>query len=638
MNAARKQRENILSSNIIPLSPSVENRLGDILIKNKMIAAEDLSRALHRQISGKSKLGKILQTSGALTADQLLNAISEQTQLRRVNLEIERPDPRLLAHFPPEICLRYSFIPWRSQRGRWIIAIEDPATLPKIEALAPKGRELGYVLARGNEIRHFVANTARNHLSNRANTACPTIYSSKSWNGRIPQIIGIFLLTAVLTAFFMVPQTSFLILMIWIFAALVLNTCFRLVCLFSYLTLRPPPKDYSFAPQDQRVSVLIPLLREHDIIDRLIQRMSKLSYPKDLLQICLVYEEDDVQTKLHLATRNLPTWFSKIEVPKDSLQTKPRAMNYALDFCTGDIIGVYDAEDAPEPDQIQKVVSHFHRAPKEVAALQCILDFYNSKTNWLSRCFTIEYAILFRVVLKGLDALRLPIPLGGTSVYFRRSILENLGRWDAYNVTEDAELGMRLKRHGYRTEIVHSITYEEANFRLMPWVKQRSRWLKGFLLTWITHMRHPRLLYNDLGLSGFIMFNILFIGTITAFASAPIALPMWLLTLGLQVPLYSTIPSTFLFVIVITFILTEATLFVLGFTAVRNQRLRHLTWVLPSMIAYWPIGALAAYKAIYEVFAKPTYWDKTEHGINDADCENEIDRLTSGKSVIDPWD
>ena len=146
---------------------------------------------------------------------------------------------------------------------------------------------------------------------------------------------------------------------------------------------------------------MVPLLREHDILDRLITRMSKLDYPKELLQICLVYEADDAQTILHLASRRLPPWFSKIEVPKDSLQTKPRAMNYALDFCRGDVIGIYDAEDAPEPDQIQKVVAHLQNAPTEVAAVQCILDFYNARTNWLSRCFTVEYAILFRVVLKG---------------------------------------------------------------------------------------------------------------------------------------------------------------------------------------------------------------------------------------------
>ena len=237
-----------------------------------------------------------------------------------------------------------------------------------------------------------------------------------------------------------------------------------------------------------------------------------------------------------------------------------------------------------------------------------------------------------------MDALRLPIPLGGTSVYFRREILEKLGRWDAHNVTEDAELGMRLKRHGYRTEIVHSVTYEEANFRLIPWIKQRSRWLKGFLLTWFTHLRQPVRLYQDLGLSGFILFNVLFLGTLTAFASAPIVLPLWLLTLGLNPPLYSQIPIDFLLVIIICFVLTEVTLLVLGFTATRNARLRHLTWMLPSMIIYWPIGSLAAYKAIYETFAKPTYWDKTEHGINDADCEREIDKLTSGSTVADPWD
>jgi cellulose synthase/poly-beta-1,6-N-acetylglucosamine synthase-like glycosyltransferase len=98
------------------------------------------------------------------------------------------------------------------------------------------------------------------------------------------------------------------------------------------------------------------------------------------------------------------------------------------------------------------------------------------------------------------------LPLGGTTLFFRRHILEELGGWDAHNVTEDADLGVRLARKGYKTELVSTVTYEEANCKAWPWVKQRSRWLKGFLITYFVHMRRPRRLLSDLGLRRFFGF------------------------------------------------------------------------------------------------------------------------------------
>jgi cellulose synthase/poly-beta-1,6-N-acetylglucosamine synthase-like glycosyltransferase len=186
-------------------------------------------------------------------------------------------------------------------------------------------------------------------------------------------------------------------------------------------------------------------------------------------------------------------------VPLGTLQTKPRALNYALSFAKGSIIGVYDAEDAPAPDQLHVVVNRFAQRGPEVVCLQGQLDFYNSHSNWLAHCFTVEYATWFRIMLPSLERLGLAIPLGGTTLFFRRDILESLGGWDAHNVTEDADLGIRLARHGYRTEIIDTVTQEEANARAWPWVKQRSHWLKGYAITYGVHMRSPLKLWRDLG-------------------------------------------------------------------------------------------------------------------------------------------
>ena len=169
----------------------------------------------------------------------------------------------------------------------------------------------------------------------------------------------------------------------------------------------------------------------------------------------------------------------------------PRA-ELCADFCRGAIIGIYDAEDAPEPDQIRKVVRTFRNArrPRSPACRACSTSTTPAPTG-SSRCFTIEYAGWFRLVLPGIARLGLVVPLGGTTLFFRRDVLERLGGWDAHNVTEDADLGIRLARHGYRTELIDTVTEEEANCRALPWIKQRSRWIKGYMMTWAVHMRDP---------------------------------------------------------------------------------------------------------------------------------------------------
>jgi cellulose synthase/poly-beta-1,6-N-acetylglucosamine synthase-like glycosyltransferase len=522
------------------------------------------------------------------------------------------------------------------------VAIADPQHLDAVAALIEQHTDsYSFVLASRADLEAFVAASARDYLSDRANMICPKQFSARNWRGVVPIFFGMVFSGGLGSLAYYYPQLVFSVLAVWILTALICNTTFKIICMIAYFRSRPPRRQ-KIRPLDQlnklpKVSILIPLLRESDILDRLIERMSVLDYPVELLEICLVYEETDAETKAHLVGRYLPPQFKIVEVPKSRVQTKPRAMNYALDFCQGEVIGVFDAEDAPEPDQIRSVVEHLAAAPPDVASVQCVLDYYNTKTNWLSRCFAIEYAILFRVILRGLDRLKLPIPLGGTSVYFRREILEKIGRWDAHNVTEDADLGMRMKRLGYRCEMVNSTTYEEANFRFRPWVKQRSRWLKGFMMTWITHLSRPRALFRDLGLLGFITFNILFLGTMTAFATAPVVLPLWLLTFGFELPFYSTLSPLFLNTLIAAFITTELILFLLGFVAVRGPNHRHLRTFLPSMIFYWPIGCIAAYKAIFELFTRPSYWDKTQHGINDHEFQAEISRLTTDNTAQGRW-
>ncbi|MBR9861983.1 MAG: glycosyltransferase [Rhodobacteraceae bacterium] len=607
-----------------------DRRFRDILLREGAGGTpEEMLKALVlRRHQGLPPPG-LLRGLGFLDETTLLNATSQESLLPVVSLYNDPPCPTLRGLTDPAVGIKHRFVCWRRTGDTLVIALSDPDRIDAIkDLLGATAPEYRFVLARNSAILRHYARHHRAELSRAANCRTPYRSSARSWTGLRPRLIGAVLLGAFTALALLAPQTLLIAMAFWIFGALIANGLLKGVMMMTAMPRQPPPT----APLRNRlpkISILLPLLREEDIVDRLIDRMSALVYPKELLEICLVFEENDTATKNHLAACRLPYWMRKIEVPIDTLQTKPRAMNYALDFCNGDVIGIYDAEDAPEPDQLHKVARLLDQADETVACVQCQLDYYNCTTNWISRCFTIEYAILFRVMLPGLQRWNLPVPLGGTSVFFRREILEKLGRWDAHNVTEDADLGIRLYRSGYRCLWSDATTYEEANFRILPWVRQRSRWLKGFLQTWITHMRHPVDLLRRTGLAGFLVFQIQMIGTFTSFVAVPLVLPMWLYTFGVPLPVYDAVPRGLFLSLVAAFIATEFLLLCLGALAVRRRNSPHLYWRLPTMLLYWPLGAFAAYKALWELFVHPNYWDKTSHGINDVEYQEEINRLTS---------
>jgi cellulose synthase/poly-beta-1,6-N-acetylglucosamine synthase-like glycosyltransferase len=251
--------------------------------------------------------------------------------------------------------------------------------------------------------------------------------------------------------------------------------------------------------------------------------------------------------------------------------------------------------------------------------VQGILDFYNPQANWISRCFTIEYATWFRIVLAGAARLGFSIPLGGTTVYLRRAALAHVGGWDAHNVTEDADLGVRLARYGYQTWLMPTVTREEANNRFIPWIKQRSRWLKGYIVTYIVHMRRPFRLIKEMGVWKFLGFQCFFLTTILQFTLAPALWCFWLVFLGISTPFTEALPTEWMGGLLALFLLTELISLLVGFVAVaRTQHQRLMQWV-PLMMFYFPMGVFAVYKAWSELIFKPFYWDKTSHGVSHPD-------------------
>lgn len=309
-----------------------------------------------------------------------------------------------------------------------------------------------------------------------------------------------------------------------------------------------------------------------------------------------------------------------IVVPAGSPQTKPRALNYGLTFATGEFVTIFDAEDRPDPLQLRRAVVAFGRAPGDVACMQAQLAFWNVDQNLLTRLFEIEYRQCFELVLPALSATDAPMPLGGTSNHIRRGALDDVGAWDPHNVTEDADLGVRLRRAGYRSLVLGSTTLEEANSDYVNWNKQRSRWYKGYLQTWLVHMRRPFRLIDEVGWRGFFDFNVFVAGTPML---SLLNLVFWTTTLAWFVGHFHAIESVFpapvYYPALACFVFGNFAMAYLFVLAARTTGRPSLVWSACLVPLYWLAMAIAAVKAHYQLVADRSFWEKTVHGLSPAE-------------------
>jgi hypothetical protein len=238
-------------------------------------------------------------------------------------------------------------------------------------------------------------------------------------------------------------------------------------------------------------TILCPLYREAGVVPQFVEAIQKLDYPIEKLQVFFLTEVDDIETRNAIRSLSLPSHFKIIIVPDGKPRTKPRACNFGLMQAEGDYVVIYDAEDIPDPLQLKKAVLTFANHGPNLACVQAKLNFYNPHQNILTRMFTLEYALWFDLILPGLQGMRFPLPLGGTSNHFRTTTLRALGGWDAFNVTEDCDLGLRLAHYKFVTQVLDSTTFEEANSQMKNWLRQRSRWIKGYMQTYLINMRNP---------------------------------------------------------------------------------------------------------------------------------------------------
>jgi glycosyltransferase XagB len=367
-------------------------------------------------------------------------------------------------------------------------------------------------------------------------------------------------------------------------------------------------------------SVLVPLFRESAILPHLVNALSRLDYPAGKLEVLLVLEASDIETHAKLMTFTLPGHFRLVIVPDSQPRTKPKALNYALGLSHGDYIVVYDAEDRPEPDQLRAALAKFRAAPEPLACVQARLNIYNPDASWFTRQFAIEYSALFDAILPMLAAYRLPIPLGGTSNHFPRAVLEQLGGWDPYNVTEDADLGIRLARLGWQTAVVNSTTWEEAPSSLRVWVPQRTRWLKGWMQTYLVHTRAPIRLGRDLGFKRALGLHVYIAGLILSSLAHPVMYLMlaahWATGHAFAAPegsIHAVIWWSAWASLGVGYLSSAW----VAAIAVKRRHPR-LIYAALWMPLYWLLISFAAYRALWQLYRDPFLWEKTPHGVKSA--------------------
>lgn len=419
-------------------------------------------------------------------------------------------------------------------------------------------------------------------------------------------------------------------------AALAFYVCFvalKLVLHVAALRYRPPALEPVAAddPDLPTYTVFVPLYKEANMLPTLVQSLNAMDYPKDKLQVLLLLEEDDVETRAEAIGMDLPGWWEVLTIPNVAPRGKPKALNMGLERATGAFSVIYDAEDRPDPDQLLKAVAGFRAAPSNVACLQARLFFWNEDSSWITRFYWTEYIVHFERVLPGLAKLGLIPPLGGTSNHFRTDALrrvaflpeqlpegaQGIGGWDPWNVTEDAELAGALASRGYRVMVIDSSTREEATATARIADRQRRRWLKGYLQTGLVIFRHPVRQARQMGLAKWLTYTLLMLGTPVSLLLNPI---FWGLTLAYFSTRSAAIESLFpppLYYTGLLALVAGNLLFFYQLSAACLHREGYGTvkYLLLTPV-WWAFTSWSCYQVLWEL-ARPStrhVWNKTPHG------------------------
>lgn len=569
----------------------------------------------------------VAYSSGLIKESMLFSALAKYHDLHFLDNEADvlKVD---VDRVEVESCLRHLWVRCRDQSGRTFVAAAplDPTSrlLRHLGVPGAGGHRVIDVIATPSTIRALIDREFSQWFSEKAvgdlARSAPEFSARRRlapWQAAVMAVVFVSTIAGIALA----PQSTFVVVGIVFGCFFFVTSLVRLVCFVAaFLGRRPKPLVDIRGPGPDRelpvYTILVPLYREAAIVRQIIRALLEFDYPSTHLDIKIVLEEDDSETLEVVKRLDLPGCVEVVVVPPKSPQTKPKAMNYALMRARGSLVAVYDAEDIPHPGQLRRAAAAFADAPEHLACFQTRLGFYNAKKNWLTKQLAIEYATLFEAVIPALDRLNLPIMLGGTSNHFRLSALVNAGAWDAYNVTEDADLGIRFARLGYKCGWLDCLTLEEAASTAGNWFEQRQRWLRGFIQTYFVHMQRPARLLGDLGLWRFIVFQALVGGIVLSSIIYPLFLVqfLWQGSMGrLFLTQEDTVAGSILLLNSVNMLFGFGVTVELALVGLYRSRCEGLKRQLPWLLFYWLFVSLASYGAVLRFFTRPFEWEKTPH-------------------------
>jgi len=609
----------------VPSAQSVA--FAELLLESGLITGEQLELARAAKDRTGEHIDVVLTSLGLISNDELRSVMARSWGLPVADLATTDRDEGLIRRWSGELMLRGNWMPLRRDPdGLLRVAtarVPDAERRAQIESVLGEGAR--YVVATAWDIRALllvvfrseIADEAANELFRRNPGLSARIVFSRAQ--RVGLIAGVLVVLAALVLWPVPTVITVLALMSVVFLA---STVFKYAVAMrgaKYDVVERVTRDDVDALDDHDLpvfTVLVPVFREANIIPQLVGNLGRIDYPVDKLEVLVLIEEEDDLTREAYLGSSPPPNFHIVTIPKGTPQTKPRACNVGLYFASGEYLVIFDAEDAPDPDQLKKVVVAFRRGGPTTVCIQASLSYFNADENVLTRMFTLEYNYWFDYMLAGLDAYDLPIPLGGTSNHFRTEALRELGGWDPYNVTEDADLGIRASALGYRVGVVNSTTMEEANTSIPNFIRQRSRWIKGYLQTTLVHARRPVRLIREIGLRRFLSFALLIGGTPATFLGV---IPLYAVTVAsIFVPagwIGQFFPVWLLWITLVNFIIGNAAMVYLSMMGPFKRGTFDLTaWALLNPV-YWILHSVASYKALWQLLVKPHYWEKTEHGL-----------------------
>ena len=593
-------------------------------MRDGVIPPADLDRSLAQQAAEGGALGDILVAEGRVPQAAVWQALAQQWKLKLFDLDRHWIDPVLASRVPVDVARRLQAVPVRGWRSGVVVAMADPRDVAAVEEL--RGileLPIRAVLAAPDAIRRGQESGLRTPLLFESTSGLETRTPEASAQRTLtrPQKIAAGVVGLVCLVGLIILHAAFFI----VLSGLVIVLYAAVVIFRGYVSYQGARFGRSEVVTEEEIealdnlpvyTILCPMYREAGVMTQLVTAIEALDYPRSRLDVKLLLEADDTETLAAVRQFGLPPYFHMLVVPAEGQRTKPKACNYGLQLARGEYVVIFDAEDIPEPDQLKKALVVFRRSGPTLGCVQAKLGYYNRLQNILTGWFSLEYAAWFDFFLPGLQAMGLPIPLGGSSNHLPTQVVRDVGAWDPSNVTEDADLGMRLLRRGYQTVVVDSTTMEEANSDFVNWVRQRSRWGKGYAVSWLVQMRHPVQLFREVGLSGFLAIQLTLGGT---YAVSLLNLLMWTLTslwilaqFGFVAYLF---PSWIYYLAMIELLFGNFFFLYLNvWCAVHRSdwRLTRLALISP---VYWLLISIAMIKATIQLVKQPTFWEKTVHGL-----------------------